>query len=66
MSNVTAIAVGVVMLVVGLVLRFYGGATEVGPFELRTVGGAVAIIGGVEIVAAVAYAFFPGRTKKLD
>ncbi|GAA4884817.1 MULTISPECIES: hypothetical protein [Saccharopolyspora] len=66
MSNVKTIAIGVVMVVVGLVLRFYGGDTEIGPFELQTVGNVVAIIGGVEIVVALAYVFFPGKNKKLD
>ncbi|MGW1680387.1 hypothetical protein [Saccharopolyspora sp. NPDC002376] len=64
MSTLKAIAAGVVMVVAGLLLRFYGGETEVGPFKLGTVGNVVAIIGGVEILIALSYVFFPDKKKK--
>jgi hypothetical protein len=65
MSNAKYIALGTVMLVAGIMLRVYGGETEFGPFELRTVGNVLAIIGGIEILFAIAAIFFPEK-KKLD
>ena len=66
MSTLKAIAGGVVMVVIGILLRIYGGETEVGPFELGPVGNVVAIIGGVEILIALSYVFFPAKKKELD
>lgn len=65
MSHVQTIAIGVVMLVAGILLRVLGGETEIGPFELRTVGNVVAVIGAVDLVIAFGGLVFSGW-KKLE
>ncbi|SFS65896.1 hypothetical protein [Saccharopolyspora flava] len=64
MSNAKHIAIGALMVVAGVLLRIYGGETEIGPFELRTVGNVIAIIGGIEAVIGVASIFFPEKKLK--
>ncbi len=60
MSHMKTIAIGVVMLVAGILLRVLGGETEIGPFDLRTVGNVIAVIGAVDLVIALGGLVFAG------
>ncbi len=64
LSGVKYILLGAALVTCGILLRVYGGDTDVGPINLTTVGNVLWIVGGVEILVTLASLFFSNRETK--
>ncbi|MHA6800394.1 hypothetical protein [Bounagaea algeriensis] len=64
MFGVKYILLGAALVLVGILLRVYGGDTDVGPVNLTTLGNVLWIVGGVEILVTLGSLLSPNRQTK--
>lgn len=61
LSGVKYILLGATLAISGILLRNYGGDTDVGPINLTTLGNVLWIAGGVEVLVTLGYMLLPDR-----